>query len=251
MLEPHLHDAHRRPARVRRRHQGLRPDRGAVGLLAPLRAGARPCPDGQERLGQVDAGQAGGRASSCRPPARSGSTAPTPPSTRRRTPSAPASSPCTRSCRWFPSLSIGENIFLGRLPMTRKLGVADRSTGRGCTARRRRSCTRWGWISNSRSGWRPPSASASSRWSRSPRRCRSARRSCCSTSRRRRSPRARSNLLFTLVRRLRERGVTILYITHRMNELFEIADTCTVLRDGLLAGSVEMAAGHAAPRSSR
>ena len=40
------------------------------------------------------------------------------------------------------------------------------------------------------------------------------------------------NLLFTLVRRLRERGVTILYITHRMNELFEIADTCTVLRDG-------------------
>jgi ribose transport system ATP-binding protein len=35
--------------------------------------------------------------------------------------------------------------------------------------------------------------------------------------------------------------VTILYITHRMNELFEIADTCTVLRDGVFAGSVEMA----------
>lgn len=48
------------------------------------------------------------------------------------------------------------------------------------------------------------------------------------------------NQLFTLVRRLRERGVTILYITHRMNELFEIADTCTVLRDGSFAGSVEM-----------
>ena len=48
------------------------------------------------------------------------------------------------------------------------------------------------------------------------------------------------NQLFTLVRRLRERGVTILYITHRMNELFEIADTCTVLRDGAFAGSVEM-----------
>lgn len=48
------------------------------------------------------------------------------------------------------------------------------------------------------------------------------------------------NLLFTLVRRLRARGVTILYITHRMNELFEIADTCTVLRDGQFAGSVEM-----------
>lgn len=47
--------------------------------------------------------------------------------------------------------------------------------------------------------------------------------------------------LFALVRRLRERGVTMLYITHRMNELFQIADTCTVLRDGNLIGSVEMA----------
>ncbi|URK86044.1 hypothetical protein LP421_00380 (plasmid) [Rhizobium sp. RCAM05350] len=35
--------------------------------------------------------------------------------------------------------------------------------------------------------------------------------------------------------------MTILYITHRMNELFEIADTCTVLRDGQFAGSIEMA----------
>ena len=48
-------------------------------------------------------------------------------------------------------------------------------------------------------------------------------------------------LLFTLVRRLRDRGVTILYITHRMNELFEIADTCTVLRNGTFAGSIAMA----------
>ena len=48
-------------------------------------------------------------------------------------------------------------------------------------------------------------------------------------------------LLFAAMRRLRERGVTMLYITHRMNELFEIADTCTVLRDGALAGTLEMA----------
>ncbi|MFP3758544.1 D-xylose ABC transporter ATP-binding protein, partial [Cupriavidus sp. SIMBA_020] len=38
--------------------------------------------------------------------------------------------------------------------------------------------------------------------------------------------------LFMLVRRLRSHGVTMLYITHRMNEIFDIADTCTVLRDG-------------------
>ena len=46
--------------------------------------------------------------------------------------------------------------------------------------------------------------------------------------------------LFALVRRLRARGVTIIYITHRMNELFEICDTCTVLRDGAYIGSVEL-----------
>ncbi|PVE50702.1 sugar ABC transporter ATP-binding protein [Rhizobium rhizogenes] len=46
--------------------------------------------------------------------------------------------------------------------------------------------------------------------------------------------------LFNLIRRLRERGVTMIYITHRMNELFEIADTCTVIRDGHYIGGVEM-----------
>jgi ABC-type sugar transport system ATPase subunit len=47
-------------------------------------------------------------------------------------------------------------------------------------------------------------------------------------------------LLFDLLRRLRARGVTMIYITHRLNELFEIADTCTVLRDGRGAGSMRM-----------
>jgi ABC-type sugar transport system ATPase subunit len=48
-------------------------------------------------------------------------------------------------------------------------------------------------------------------------------------------------LLFAAMRRLRERGVTMIYITHRINELFEIADTCAVLRDGLLSGVLTMA----------
>ncbi|WP_244479378.1 sugar ABC transporter ATP-binding protein [Rhizobium sp. Leaf384] len=46
--------------------------------------------------------------------------------------------------------------------------------------------------------------------------------------------------LFALISRLRARGVTMIYITHRMSELFEIADTCTVIRDGHYIGSVEM-----------
>jgi ribose transport system ATP-binding protein len=38
--------------------------------------------------------------------------------------------------------------------------------------------------------------------------------------------------LFRLVRDLALRGVSVLYISHRLDEIFEIADTVTVLRDG-------------------
>jgi ribose transport system ATP-binding protein len=38
--------------------------------------------------------------------------------------------------------------------------------------------------------------------------------------------------LFTLVRELRDRGVSVIYISHRLEEIFEIADTVTVFRDG-------------------
>ncbi len=138
----------------------------------------------------------------------------------------------------IPSLSIGENIFLGRLPMGRKLGlqvvdwpklhrdatallkdmgldldshklVATLSVGQQQVVEIAKAMS----FSPSVLLLDEPTSALATR---------------------------EVNLLFTLVRRLRERGVTILYITHRMNELFEIADTCTVLRDGLFAGSVEM-----------
>jgi len=38
--------------------------------------------------------------------------------------------------------------------------------------------------------------------------------------------------LFEIIRGLRERGIGIVYITHKMNELFEIADEFSVFRDG-------------------
>ncbi len=38
--------------------------------------------------------------------------------------------------------------------------------------------------------------------------------------------------LFALIRRLRSQGVTIVYVSHRMEEIFQLCDTITVLRDG-------------------
>ncbi len=38
--------------------------------------------------------------------------------------------------------------------------------------------------------------------------------------------------LFKVIKRIRNEGVTILYISHCLDEIFEIADTITVLRDG-------------------
>jgi ribose transport system ATP-binding protein len=38
--------------------------------------------------------------------------------------------------------------------------------------------------------------------------------------------------LFSLMRRLKEQGISIVYISHRMEEIFEVCDRITVMRDG-------------------
>lgn len=43
--------------------------------------------------------------------------------------------------------------------------------------------------------------------------------------------------LFARIRKLKSDGVSIIYISHRMEELFEIGDRVTVLRDGRLVGT--------------
>ncbi len=45
--------------------------------------------------------------------------------------------------------------------------------------------------------------------------------------------------LFRVIERLRERGVTILYISHKMDEVFHLAERIAVLRDGKLVDVVD------------
>jgi len=43
--------------------------------------------------------------------------------------------------------------------------------------------------------------------------------------------------LLTIVRELKSRGIGIVYVSHRLNEIFEVCDTVTVLRDGVHVGT--------------
>jgi len=49
--------------------------------------------------------------------------------------------------------------------------------------------------------------------------------------------RAEVELLFRALRRLREQDVGILYVSHRMEEVFELADRITVMRNGEIVGT--------------
>src|SRR5262249_9075801 len=48
------------------------------------------------------------------------------------------------------------------------------------------------------------------------------------------------DLLFTIIRGFAARGTAVVYITHRLGEVREIADRVTVLRDGTLRGTSEV-----------
>jgi ribose transport system ATP-binding protein len=47
------------------------------------------------------------------------------------------------------------------------------------------------------------------------------------------------DIMFDIVRKLKEKGVTVIYISHRMDEIFRISDRVTVLRDGQYVSTVE------------
>jgi ribose transport system ATP-binding protein len=48
-----------------------------------------------------------------------------------------------------------------------------------------------------------------------------------------------TNILFKIIERLKERGLTIIYISHRLDEVFEIANRVTIMRDGQYITTLE------------
>ena len=51
--------------------------------------------------------------------------------------------------------------------------------------------------------------------------------------------RRETDVLFRIIRSLKEQNIGIIYISHRMEEIMELADCVTVLRDGRLVGSLD------------
>jgi L-arabinose transport system ATP-binding protein len=46
-----------------------------------------------------------------------------------------------------------------------------------------------------------------------------------------------TQILFGLVRDLREHGKSLIYVSHRLDEIFELCDSCTIFRDGRVVNS--------------
>ena len=137
----------------------------------------------------------------------------------------------------IPGVDVAENIFAGELPVAALHRPA--SAQRPCRPRAGAStassaCCRAGaWATSS------------------PRRSASSSRSCARSSRGMRVlalDEPTSSLsdeevdrLFALVRRLRSEGVAIIYVSHRLHEILQLADRVAILRDGRLVMVAEAA----------
>ena len=128
----------------------------------------------------------------------------------------------------FPDLSVAENIFVGAQPLKRGRRIDRRRMRRDAAAA----------VRPARRPPRPRPARARPLDRRPAARrdrqgaVRERARSSSWTSRRRRSRRPRSTRLFGVVETLRARGAAVLFISHRLEEVFALCQRVTVMRDG-------------------
>lgn len=137
----------------------------------------------------------------------------------------------------FPALSVAENIFMGHPPRTR-FGAVDWPTMRQKTAELLQSLDihdlEPGEIVGSLSIGNRQRVEIAKALSRDARILIMDEPTAALTE-------ADVERLFDIVRKLRERGVGIIYISHRLEEVFELADRVTVLRDGGYVGTKPVA----------
>ena len=48
-------------------------------------------------------------------------------------------------------------------------------------------------------------------------------------------------MLFALIGQLKKQGISIIYISHRLDEIQRIGDRMTVMRDGAITGEIDRA----------
>ena len=204
----------RRPHRPRRRRPG-----------AARRAGARP--GGGERRGQVDPDEAARRRLPARRGHDRGRTGSTVTSVTRCRPSTPASRRSSRSSTCCRSARSPRTSTSAASP-----AAAAPSTPGGCSATPR-SCSTGLGVTGIRAGQRVRTLSVAEQQIVEIAKAISFDARVIQMD----EPTAaladhEVELLYGIIRGLAERGVAILYVSHRLKEVFDLCDTITVLKDG-------------------
>lgn len=134
----------------------------------------------------------------------------------------------------FPNLDVASNLFLGELPQ----GLPGMVDGKGMNAKARIILDRVG-LSEVRPSQKLESLSPGMKQLVEIGRCLAQRNDLIVLDEPTSSLASReTETLFGIIRELKKGGVSIIYVSHRLDEVFEVCDRVTVLRDGKKIGTV-------------
>ena len=134
----------------------------------------------------------------------------------------------------FPDLDVAENIFIGRQPRSEKTGIVNWAT---MYAEARRLLDDLGVSIDSRAKVRGLSIADQQMVEMASALSQNARILIMDEPTAALTP-SEVDDLFAIMRRLQTQGTSILFISHRLEEVFEISDKISVLRDGEMVGQV-------------